>query len=150
MDYNIYIHSQGGGQSNPTLPWKPTDTNPTQPWKPDFQDDTEELLNPEALADEGKGLLTKGKVGVAVAAFVVATGVKVFNTAQMFYEVESGDYKTSYDIANLKNALSCITNPINKVIDFYKNQQAMRLANAKKAEELKLTGNSIINGDYSL
>ena len=151
MDYNIYIHSQGGGQSNPTLPWKPTDTNPTQPWKPDT--DEPDLETPNELAEGGFKAMTKGtKAGVIIGAAVVvaATAMKVYNTSLTFYEPATGDYTHTYEMSNLKNALSWVMNAPGKLLDFHRNMQSEKLANQRRTENMRLTGNSVINGDYSL
>lgn len=143
MDYNIYIHSLGGGE----------DYNPTKPWKEGSQQTSAWTAEQQEADYNNSSLPVLGvikKVAPWVAAAIVATKAvsSIYgNLALPIITAETGDYRASVNYANFQNAFNWVLNPIGGGLNLLRATQANRIENAKRSERAILLGDSDFRGE---
>ena len=137
MDYNIYIHSLGGGEDyNPTKPWE-KGTRETAAWTAEQQE--------QDYNSAGAGVVLGAIRKVAP---WVAAGIIAFKAASSIYgnvvlpivTAETGDYRNSVNYANFSNAFNWVLNPIGQGLNYLRTSQANRIQNMKVQERALLLG----------
>lgn len=147
MDYNIYIRSAIGDQSNPLIPWKPN-SGKTSAWESAVTESADALANPDAIvhsATQAGSAIVKAIPYVAAAYAVIKLSSKAFETAHTFVQTETGDYRLSVAISNFRQTINNIFNPFATAINYAKAQQAYRLENKRNEQMRELLGESAIN-----
>lgn len=145
MDYNIYIHSSGGGRENPTKPKKAT--GQTEPWKDDEEGenvvDFVKSMNPAKIVGRAINLLP-----FAAAAYsCVKVSATAMHLAHYFYETDTGDYHMRVIWENMGNQINRLFHPISTALQDWKNYHNEQLNDRKQAQYRDLLGDSYI-GKY--
>lgn len=152
-DYNIYIHSLGGGEDekSPTSPFKPNYSRQTTPWDIEkdssfgFVNKTPEYLT--KLGDNGGMMQALGKVApwVAAAIVVVKTVYRISKTINDFESVRTGDFRASNTFRNYEAGKSAIFHPVSTTIQTLKTMQINQIENQRRDIQRELLGDSEIN-----
>lgn len=151
MDYNIYIHTDGAGNSNPTVPWSDGDAgggsfqSNTQPWSNGISKAANIAQNPDGLVAGAFSKLAKAIPAIAVATAVVHLTDKIATTIIDFNTIESGDYTAQLSYNNFKAGIKAAFHPVSTWINFEKQKRINRLSNEVQKANLALLGDSYIN-----
>lgn len=148
MDYNIYIHSIGSqNNESPTTPWNNDEPkgDGTTSWQPSVSKALSVASNPDSLVSMGVGAIKKAIPAIAVAGMVVGVGMRVYDTALRFTTAGTGDYRATMERQNFKAKMKWVFSPLSTAIEYYANEQAIRLEDDRRAMESRLLGDSVLN-----
>lgn len=156
-DYNIYIHAPfgGSGEFSQTKPWKSEEgggSGLTTPFTGESNQAVKSAFgalskfsNPDSLIGMGVSAISKAVPWIACAMIVLSITDKVITTSLDFATVESGDYSVQIGLANFKQNVSNLIRPFSSSLNYFKNEQQIRIQNQRRTMQRELLGDSIIN-----
>lgn len=152
-DYNIYIHSDPNGNSDPTKPWKNGRTATSS--KEDGGDGGETaakvlntISNPDSLVARGISLVTKAIPYIAVAYAVKHIVDTAISTTLNFNAITSGNYAGKVAYNNFKATLSASLRPFSTTLNYFQYQEQMKVQREKAQLTQELLGESVINSRF--
>lgn len=158
-DYNIYIRNVGGEGSS---------GSPTSPFQTGGGDGVgQDALNfvskagsfasdPDSAIGTAAGTAVGAvssispwiKIAVVLAGVAVSISGKVYDKFLAYNTAASGDYTKSIRYSNFKKQIANNMNPVKTSWAVEQRELEMRLASARNAQEMLLTGGTILNSPY--
>lgn len=153
MDYNIYLHTDGAANSNPTKPWasdggdsSPSFQTNTQPWENVLKKGISVAQNPDGLVSSATSKISKAIPQIAIAAALIKLTDKVISEVIDFKTITTGDYTNQIMYGNIKAGISAAFRPISTTINIAKQKRINRNVDEASALRMKLQGDDFLNG----
>ena len=147
-DYNIYIHTIGGGSSDSgskTTPVSFNSESPTKSWTSVAQKGISIASNPDSLVSSGIGAFAKAIPAIAIAYAAIKLTDKAITTVNSFVTTETGDYRFTVGYENFKTNIRTVLTPFSSSLSALKSVQNMRIEDMKRSQQRELLGDSVIN-----
>lgn len=160
-DYNIYVHTIGGGgsvKSNPTTPWSQRADSGNNGDDgglsvgganlASFGKVVGTLTNPDSIVSNALSF-TKKALPIVAAAFIVTSAMEKVASLQCNYAAEiHGDYRYAHAWNNYQATKNLLFSPISTMYGAHLESTRRNVEDERRRTQASLLGDSVINSYY--